>query len=153
MGLATFRSSTQPGYSSEIGHHPRRVRARKLAREVQVRFADSDCTVQTAEGVVQARRGDAIMTGVAGEEWRVSRSHFARRYQPVPPTQAGETGTYLSLRNEILALRMTESFEVVLADGVSCLQGKAGDWLVDYGDGSLGIVSDAIFAATYELLD
>jgi len=28
-----------------------------------------------------------------------------------------------------------------------------GDWLVDYGDGSLGVVSPAIFATTYEILD
>ena len=28
--------------------------------------------------------------------------------------------------------------------------GGAGDWLVDYGDGSLGIVSEAIFASTYD---
>ena len=29
---------------------------------------------------------------------------------------------------------------------------KAGDWLVDYGDGSFGVVSDAIFATTYEIV-
>ena len=29
---------------------------------------------------------------------------------------------------------------------------SAGDWLVDYGDGSLGIVSPAIFATTYEII-
>jgi len=153
MAVASFRSSDRLGYSSEIGQHPRRVRARKLSREVQVRFAQSDGTIRTEEGVVHVRPGDAIMTGVAGGQWRVSGAHFAKRYEAVPPTRAGETGTYLSLRNEILALRMTERFEVLLADGVSRLEGEAGDWLVDYGDGSLGIVSDAIFAATYEVLD
>ena len=33
------------------------------------------------------------------------------------------------------------------------LRGHAGDWLVDYGDGSLGIVARDIFATTYEILD
>ena len=153
MGLVSFRSSSRRGYASEIGRNPRHVRARKLSREVQVRFAQSAGTIQTDEGEVHVRPGDAIMTGVAGEQWRVSAAHFASRYEPVPPTQAGEAGTYVSLRNEILALRMTEGFEVVLSDGVSRLQGKAGDWLVDYGDGSLGIVSDAIFQVTYEVMD
>jgi hypothetical protein len=42
---------------------------------------------------------------------------------------------------------------VLLADGVSRLNGRPGDWLVDYGDGSLGVVSPAIFAVTYDLVD
>jgi hypothetical protein len=47
---------------------------------------------------------------------------------------------------------MTEGFQVVLADGISKLKGRAGDWLVDYGDGSLGIVSPEIFTTTYEVI-
>ena len=47
---------------------------------------------------------------------------------------------------------MQEPFEVILADEVSKLSGHPGDWLVDYGDGSLGIVADDIFATTYEIL-
>jgi hypothetical protein len=42
---------------------------------------------------------------------------------------------------------------VLLADGVSRLSGIPGEWLVDYGDGSLGIVSEAIFATTYQIDD
>jgi len=48
---------------------------------------------------------------------------------------------------------MQSPFEVVLADGISHLTGRAGDWLVDYGDGSFGIVTQPIFATTYEILD
>ena len=70
----------------------------------------------------------------------------------MPPTPAGQPGRYTSLPNRILALPMTDVFEVVLADGVSKLSGHPGDWLVDYGDGSLGIVSRAIFSTTYEIL-
>jgi hypothetical protein len=109
--------------------------------------------VQTPEGLVYAQPGDAILTGVAGERWRVSRAHFAAKYRPRPPTKPGEAGPYLSLRNRILALQMSEPFEVLLADGRSKLSGRASDWLVDYGDGSLGIVSQPIFATTYEIVD
>jgi hypothetical protein len=70
----------------------------------------------------------------------------------VPPTQAGEDGRYVSLRTRVLALQLPEAFEVALADGQSKLNGQVGDWLVDYGDGSLGIVSRAIFPTTYEIL-
>jgi hypothetical protein len=147
-----FRSSGHRGFSSALSDHHRRVVARKLEREVQVRFTPEACTVQTPEGVVHAQPGDAILTGTAGERWRVSRARFGEKYRPVPPTQAGESGRYLSLRYRILALQMSEPFEVLLADGQSRLTGRASDWLVDYGDGSLGIVSRAIFDTTYEIV-
>lgn len=146
-----YRSSGIPGYLNELRGDPRHVIARKLERTVQVQFADRACTVQTPEGAVQAQPGDAVLTGIAGERWRVSRKHFSNKYRPAAATHAGEPGAYLSLRNRILALRMSEPFEVLLADGVSRLHGRAGDWLVDYGDGSLGIISDPIFQVTYEI--
>jgi hypothetical protein len=146
-----YRSSGKPGYLNEISSDPRHIIARKLEREVQVQFAHQASTVQTPEGAVHAQPGDAILTGIAGERWRVSRKHFADKYRPATDTRPGETGAYLSLRNHILALHMSEPFEVMLADGVSRLNGRPGDWLVDYGDGSLGVISDAIFQVTYEI--
>lgn len=147
-----FRSTGQRGYSSAISADPRCVHARKLEREIEVRFTPQECTVQTSEGVVHAAPGDAIITGTTGEHWRVSRARFADKYRPVPPTVAGEAGRYISLPNIIMAVPMSEAFEVVLADGVSRLRGVAGEWLVDYGDGSLGIVAQPIFATTYEII-
>ena len=150
--LPLFRSSATPGFSPRVSSDPRRIFARKRVHQIDVRFTDVPCRVKTNEGEVQARPGDAIITGIAGEHWRVSRAHFAERYQPVPPTVAGEAGRYASLPRRIMALPMSEAFEVLLADGVSRLSGHAGDWLVDYGDGSLGVVSPAIFAITYEIV-
>lgn len=151
--LPLFRSSGQRGYSSAISGDPRRIFARKLEREIDVRFTPVECTVQTSEGVVHAAPGDAIITGTAGEHWRVSQARFPHKYRPVPPTVAGEPGRYVSLPNRIIAVPMMEPFEVLLADGVSRLTGRAGEWMVDYGDGSLGIVSAEIFANTYEISD
>ena len=135
-----------------MANHRRRVEARKLEREVEVRFTPIDCVVQTPEGMVHARAGDAILTGNGGQHWRVSLSKFPHKYRPLPPTSAGASGHYMSLPYRILALRVEEPFDVLLADGVSRLSGHAGDWLVDYGDGSLGIVAEGIFATTYEVL-
>ncbi|MEA3176679.1 MAG: hypothetical protein QOI59_202 [Gammaproteobacteria bacterium] len=147
-----FRSTARRGYSTEVSTYPGRVLARKLAREVDVHFASQPCAIQTREGEVQAHPGDAIVTGVEGERWRVSRARFAEKYRALPPTAAGQDGRYVSLTNSIMAVPMSEAFEVLLADGVSRLRGQPGDWLVDYGDGSLGIVAAAIFASTYELV-
>ena len=151
--MPLFTSSGKRGYSSLISAHPRSVHARKLQHEIDVRFTPVECTVQTSEGVVHAAPGDAIITGTAGEHWRVSQAHFADKYRPVPPTVAGAAGRYVSLPNRIMAVPMTEAFEVLLADGVSRLTGLPGEWLVDYGDGSLGIVAPNIFATTYEVVD
>lgn len=147
-----FRSTARRGYSTAVSTYPGRVLARKLAREVQVQFASQSCAIQTREGVVQVRPGDAIVTGTAGERWRVSRSHFSEKYRAVAPTVVGQDGRYVSLTNSIMAVPMTGAFEVLLADGVSRLRGQPGDWLVDYGDGSLGIVAQPIFATTYEIV-
>jgi hypothetical protein len=147
-----FRSTGQPGYSSQISSNPQCISARKLEREIDVRFTPVACIVQTPEGMVHARAGDAIITGTAGEHWRVSYARFPYKYRPVPPTIAGESGRYISLPSRILAVPMSEAFEVMLADGVSLLNGRAGEWLVDYGDGSLGIVSEPIFASTYTIV-
>jgi hypothetical protein len=148
-----YRSSGQHGYLPQITADARRVVARKLERAVQVRFTDTACEVHTREGIVKAKPGDAIITGTGGEQWRVSRTRFAEKYRPQPPLAAGLPGVYLSLKYWIHAVPMKKSFEVLLADGESRLSGRAGDWLVDYGDGSLGVVSPAIFATTYEILD
>jgi hypothetical protein len=150
--LPLYTSSGQRGYSGLIDADPRRVFARKLEREIDVRFTPIACTVQTSEGLVHAAPGDAIITGTAGEHWRVSRARFPYKYKPVPPTVSGESGRYVSLPNRIMAVPMTEPFEVLLADGVSRLNGRAGEWLIDYGDGSLGIVSEEIFASTYQVV-
>jgi hypothetical protein len=147
-----YRSSGQPGYSEEIGGNPRRLVARKLERQVQVRFAREASKLQTNEGLVHAKVGDAILTGINGEHWRVSQARFPDKYQPGPATRAGEDGAYISLPNRVFAVPMETGFEVLLADGESKLTGRAGDWLVDYGDGSLGIVSKKVFSDTYEIM-
>ncbi|MEO8062626.1 MAG: PGDYG domain-containing protein [Pseudomonadota bacterium] len=147
-----FKSSGKPGYTNEIGGNPRRVVARKLEREVQVHFATAPRTVQTNEGLVQARTGDAILTGINGEHWRVSQARFGDKYRPAEATTAGTDGAYISLPNRVFAVPMKETFEVLLADGDSKLTGRAGDWLVDYGDGSLGVVSSKVFDQTYEVV-
>ena len=150
MAVPQFRAAAA-GVQSAIAADPRCRRARKRAFTVQVCFAPAACTVPTREGPVHADAGDAIVTGPAGEQWPVPRRRFAQRYQPVAPLAAGMDGSYLALPLEVLALPMDTPFSVLLADGQSQLAGAAGDWLLDYGDGSLGVVGADIFNTTYDL--
>lgn len=147
-----YRSSSLPGYSPDIQSHPRRVLARKRPIRLQVEFADSPCVVHTAEGPVHAAEGDAIITGTAGERWSVHPGHFRASYRPVPPTVAGEPGIYVTVPSEVLGVPMKGPFDVLLLDGRSRLHGERGDWLVAYRDGSLGVISQAIFPVTYEII-
>jgi len=121
-------------------------RARKREFEVRVRFATEAGTLQTPEGLVQVRPGDAIVTSRDGAQWRVSHVHFEAKYRPL----GGER--FMSRVIEVRTERQLDAFEVQLSDGVSRLTGHAGDWLVDYGDGSLGVVSAAAFANSYDLI-
>jgi hypothetical protein len=147
-----FRCSGKSGYSAEVSGNPNHVEAKKLEREVEVRFTDVPCIVRTPEGAVHAHPGDAILTGNGGHQWRVSHGKFSHKYRPIPPTIAGASGRYMSLPYHILALQLQQPFDVLLTDEVSKLSGHPGDWLVDYGDGSLGVVAHHIFATTYEIL-
>lgn len=151
--LSVFHSGSGVDLDEALQAGPGRpVRARKRTHPVQVRFAQQPCTVDTLEGVVPAKLGDAIVTGLFGETWPVSTTSFARRYQAVAPVEMGSPGLYLTLPIEVLAVSMNTPFEVVLDDGHSRLRGQPGDWLIDYDDGKLGIVSAAIFDASYEIV-
>ena len=150
--MRTFTSSTEPGFSDVVSTNPRHVVAVKREQEVSVRFAHEGCSVQTREGVVYADPDDAIITGPAGERWPVSPERFAEKYRAQSPTQPGKSGIYVALPNSVLALKMDESFEVVLADQQTRLGGAPGDWLIDYGDGSLGVVGGEIFPNTYDIV-
>lgn len=99
-----FRSSGQPGFSQHA--HPGRVFARKVPRPCRVEFATAPCIVQTPEGAVGAAAGDAILTGGSGERWPVARAGFFNRYRPIPPTEEGQPGRYVSLPNRVIGIAM-----------------------------------------------
>ena len=96
-----------------------------------MRFAREACTVQTNEGLVSAKPGDAILTGINGEHWRVSQARFPEKYRPAESTTSGEDGAYISLPNRVFAVPMA-GFEILMADGVSKLPGApaTGSWIM-----------------------
>ena len=73
---------------------PRALKVTKKPIPVSVAFAPADGVCGTLEGPVRYRAGDAILTGVQGEHWPIQRDAFLASYAPVPPTRAGEDGSY-----------------------------------------------------------
>ena len=91
--------------------------------------------------------------GVNGEKWPIRREIFDRIYEPIVPTKPGLDGRYRGIVREVGAIQLKEDRRLDLPEGRGVLRGRAGDWIVDYGDGDMSVVAKDVFAATYELLE
>ena len=129
---------------------PRALRVCKKPIPVQVEFADADGTCDTLEGAVRFRAGDAILTGVQGERWPVGREAFLSSYEAVPPTRAGRNGTYRKAAVPAYAMRLDRPRDVPVGWQNDPLHGAPGDWLLQYADGSYGVLRDQIFRESYD---
>lgn len=125
--------------------------ARRRPLEFEVSFALTACTIDTLEGPVLAKPGDAVITGVHGERWPVPKAIFSTIYELVPPTQPGENGRYRRRCTFARVALLPQALALDLSDGRGSLSGNAGDWVVEQLDGHIGIVADTIFKQTYDL--
>lgn len=135
-----------------LSEHPLAFRARSLSIPLLVRFARDDGEIATLEGLVSYQLGDAIVTGVQGEQWPVPRERFLTAYEPIPPTQTGQEGQYSKHRREVWALELKEPIEIELSSHRGLLKGKVGDVLIEYAPGDQAVVASDIFAKTYEMI-
>jgi len=129
----------------------RAVRVIKRPLTIKVTFAKADGICQTLEGPVDYQSGDAILTGIANENWPVVRAMFDKRYEAAEGTTFGSDGNYVKKPLEVLALRLEKALDVAMPAG-GVLHGEAGDWLLQYGSADYGIVRDDIFRSTYDFL-
>jgi hypothetical protein len=128
-------------------------RVRKRPRALTVEFAQQGGTLSTREEPVEYARGDALVTGSAGERWPVPRAAFDASYEPVAPLRPGKPGRYRKRAPVVWAKQMRDRFAVSLSSGRGELTVEAGDWLVQYAPDDWGVVGGALFVQTYELLD
>jgi len=127
------------------------VHARKRVVTVNVEFAEEKQDIETREGLVVADPRDAVVTALTGERWPVPRAVFDARYVPIPPLTHGSPGQYHTRPSIVRAMRLLTAASVEVAQGRSELAAKAGDWIVNYGNGNLGVIADELFLQTYEL--
>lgn len=98
--------------------------------------------------------GDAIVTGVRGEEWPVQRARFEQTYEPVDTGLAvGCDGEYRRKVSSVLAFQTTSPMSLSLSHSRGSLSAQAGDWIVTDTDGGQWVVADGIFQDTYEAGD
>lgn len=127
----------------DLTTEPRAVLVFKKPVVLGFEVAGMETVVQTKEGPVTAKPGDAIMTGTQGERWPIPKDKFAATYDVL-----GD-GKCAKKRIEVLALRMDGPFTVKVSWSAEPLVGKPGDYLVQYGKGDFGIVDAKIFDETY----
>lgn len=120
------------------------------AEVVGVVFARHEGELTSLEGPNRYRAGDALVTGSTGSQWAVSRDRFDARYAAVPPTKAGEDGSYQAKPRPVLAKQMSEPFTAARSAGGDVLRGNAGDWLLQYGPGDFGVAEGQRFAKVYK---
>lgn len=133
----------------DLTSNPQALRVCKKPIPVQVEFATVDGVCETLEGPVRYRAGDAILTGIKGERWPVRRGTFLSSYEPAAPTRAGEDGTYRKASSVAYALRVDRAREVPVSWQDDPLRARPGDWLLQYPDGSYGVLQDDIFRDSY----
>jgi len=116
---------------------------------VDVRFATTDGELRSRVGPNRYCAGDALITGTDGDTWSVTRARFDAAYEPEAPLQSGQAGRYRNRPRPVLARQMSENFAVQRAAGADWLEGKAGDWLLQYAPGDHGLAAAARFARVY----
>jgi hypothetical protein len=119
--------------------------------EVSVRFAECEQSVETLEGAVTCQAGDAILTGIRGEQWPVPATAFSSKYLPAEDQQPGEPGRYVKRLARVSAVQLKAPLEIKLSGDRGTLQGKKDDWCVWYGPDDAAIVAQGIFCESYEL--
>ena len=133
----------------DLAGDPRALRVCKKPTLVHAAFAGADGVCDTLEGPVHFNAGDAILSGGHGDRWPVERASFLASYEPVPPTRAGDDGSYRKAPSLAYALRLDDEREVPVGSQRDLLRGRPGDWLLQHADGSYGVVQDEIFRDTY----
>lgn len=138
---------------SDIGRHPAAFWAQKLPIPVFVKFAFACGKLETREGLVDFVDGDAILTGVEGECWPITRKKFFETYQVSPPTEEGQTGQYVKRPRKVVCLQVNNPLKIQLASNRGALRVQPGDYLVQYQPGDLAVVSESIFQKSYQIVN
>jgi hypothetical protein len=119
---------------------------------VGVTFAESAGILMSRVGPNHYQAGDALVSGMDGDRWCVSRDRFDLKYEPVGGMAHGQAGRYQNKPVPVLARQMQEAFRCQRSMGSDWLEGKAGDWLLEYAPGDHGIAVQARFAQVYRPL-
>jgi len=116
---------------------------------VGVEFAVAAGVLISRVGPNHYQAGDALVSGMDGDRWCVSRDRFDLKYEPLPGVTHGQSGRYQNKPASVLARQMVEAFRCERTAGGDWLEGRAGDWLLQYAPGDHGVAAQSRFAQVY----
>lgn len=122
---------------------------RKKNIPVDVEFAREAGCIQTLEGPVSYRSGDALLTGLMSERWPVTREKFYSSYSPLFPTLLGQSGKYIKNTSVVFAQPALQACDVPIGEGGQYIHAKIGDWLVTDPEGNRWVVAADMFLQSY----
>ena len=132
----------------DLASDPATIRVAKN-EVVQVEFAAAAGALGSAVGLNRHEAGDALITGSTGDRWCVSRDRFDAKYRPCGDSPVGASGAYRNIPVTVLAKQIPLPFHIARRPGGDVLEGRAGDWVVQYGTDDYGVVDAARFASVY----
>lgn len=118
----------------------------KQAIVQKYRVATDTEVVDTKEGPVTARPGDAIVTDANNFSWPIPKEKF---FNPATYCIDEQAGTYFKQPVVVDAELMHEAFSVKVSWNDDLLHGRPGDYKLTYSPGDYGVVAAEDFAATY----
>ena len=116
---------------------------------VQVAFANEALDIETLEGPVKCKAGDAIVTGVHRERWPIERLRFLATYEAADGVVMFQPGFYRRKPTVVTAKQLLAPMTIELSSARGALAANAGDWLIHGGEGDQWIVADVIFQKAY----
>jgi hypothetical protein len=136
----------------DVRTKPGAFRAARRPYEVGVEFAGTDGELDTWEGPVRYRAGDALLTGLEGERWPVPREQFFASYAPVAPLQPGANGTYRRHNGTVWVWRTDMALDLLLSGDRGSLHANAGDFVVQFDSGDKAVMPERVFERGYSRL-
>jgi len=132
----------------DLGADPHSIRVTK-DEVVDVEFATAPGVLTSAVGLNHYEAGDALLTGSTGDRWCVTRGRFDAKYRAVTGVVPGTAGRYRNVPVVVIARRIDQPFRIARRPGGDVLEGRAGDWAVQYGRDDCGLVDAGRFASVY----
>lgn len=139
-------------WNSDLRQDPRAIPVRRRSLVHVVTIAEQAGICKTLEGPVSYCAGDAIVTGVQGEQWPVSSGTFSELYEPEDGTLTGGSGHYRRRPLAALALQLDQDASVPVGTANGSLKGEPGDWLIQHAPGVWGVVQENLFSQSYILI-
>lgn len=120
---------------------------------VSVEFASMDGALETLEGIVPYKQGDALLTGLKNERWPVVKSLFDKNYNPIEGIKRGQDGSYQKRSILVSAVQAQDNVFIRIKNNDIDLACRKGDWIITAEDGAQWVVAEDIFIKTYKKIN